>query len=67
MLAEVEAANLPMNLVLILEQTQRDRVNWRIAPSLVEETTSPVKVVEVIDVLLRSKPVKVTNLKVGPL
>lgn len=42
-------------------------MNWRIAPSFVEETTILVERIEKIDISLGSQPVQVTNFKVGPL
>lgn len=56
-----------VNLILGQHKTGGDRVNRCITPSLVEETTILVKRLEVVDVLLGSEPVKVTNLEVRPL
>ena len=56
-----------VDLLLRKHQTGCDRMNWCVTPALVEESTIPVKVVEVVNVSLGTKPVKVSNLEVGPL
>jgi hypothetical protein len=46
-----------MNLVLVEQKTCCNRVDWRISPSLVEEATFLVEMLEVVKVRFRSKPV----------
>lgn len=55
-----------MNLALVLEQTKRDTVDGCVTPSLIEETTSAVQVIEVVLVDLATPKVHVGNLKVAP-
>lgn len=55
-----------MHVVRIRKKTNAKRMNWRIAPPFVEETTSPVQVLEVGLILLTAEEVHVANLKVGP-
>ena len=56
-----------VDLVLGEHQASPYRVHRRIAPSLVEETTVLVQLLEEVNVGLRSQPVEVTNLEIGPL
>lgn len=56
----------PVYLALVFEKAERDTVNGRIAPALVEEATSAVEVVEVVAILLASPEAHVTDFKVGP-
>lgn len=58
--------HLPVNAILVLEQTQSNTVNWRIAPTFVEETAGPVEMVEVILIHLAAPEAHVTNLEVAP-
>ena len=53
-----------MNLFLLQHQRRSQRVDRRIAPALIEETTGVVEGLEVVDVLLGAEPVEVANLKV---
>lgn len=62
---EIEG-NAPMHVVGVCKETNTKRMNRRIAPTLVEETTSSVQVLEVGLILLTAEEVHVTNLKVGP-
>lgn len=55
-----------VNLVLLQHQSCGQRMDGRITPSLVEETTGAIEGLEIVDVGLGSEPVKVTNLKIGP-
>jgi hypothetical protein len=55
-----------VNLLLLEEKTSSDRVDGRITPSLVEETTILVKRLKEIEVRLAAKPGQATNFKVGP-
>jgi hypothetical protein len=55
-----------MNLVLILEQSQTNRMNRSITPSLVEETTGMIKEIKVRRVFVTAEELHITNLKVGP-
>lgn len=56
-----------VDLALVEQETCGDGVDWCIPPSLVEETTIPVQRVEEVDVGLRSEPVQIADLEVGPL
>lgn len=58
--------NVPVNLALVLKQTQRNTVHGGITPALVEETAGAVEVVKVVRVGLAAPDVQVGNLKVGP-
>jgi hypothetical protein len=53
-----------VNLLLWQHQGRGNAVNRSIAPALIEETASPVQMVEVVDVLFRSQPVEVADLEV---
>ena len=55
-----------MNLARILEQTQGDGVYRRISPSLVEESSRPVQVLEVVLIDLASPKLHVRNLEITP-
>lgn len=55
-----------MHVVRICKETNTKRMNRRIAPALVEETTSPVQVLEIGLILLAAEEVHVANLKVRP-
>lgn len=57
---------LPVHFALVLEQSERDTVDRRIAPALVEESTSAVQVVKVVLVCLASPEVQVGDLEIGP-
>lgn len=58
--------HLPMDLTRVLEQPQRYTVDWRITPSLIEESSSSVKMVEVILVSLTPPETHICDFKVGP-
>lgn len=52
---------------LVEEETGSDGMDWSITPSFVEETTILIETLEKVDIWLGSKPVKITDFKVGPL
>ena len=56
----------PVDLRLILEKTQGDRVYRRVTPALVEETASAVQVLKVGLISRRPPEAEITDLKVGP-
>jgi hypothetical protein len=56
----------PVYPAFIFEQPQRDTVDWRVAPSLVEETSCAIEVVEVVAVLLTPPEAKVADFEVRP-
>ena len=56
----------PVDLALILKQTESDTVHRRITPALVEEASSTVEVVEVLAVLLAAPEAQVADLEVRP-
>lgn len=56
-----------MDLVLLQHKGGSDGVHGSIAPSLIEKSTVLVKALEEIDVCLRTQPIKVADLEVGPL
>jgi hypothetical protein len=58
--------HLPVDLALILKQTESNAVYGSITPSLVEETAGSVQVVKVVLVRLAAPKVHVANLKVAP-
>ena len=55
-----------MDLVLLQEQGSGDRVDWRIAPSFVEEAAILVQGIEVRGVGFRSPQLQAGDFKVGP-
>ena len=55
-----------MDLARVLEKTQGNTVNGRVTPTLVEEATGTVQVVEIVLVRLAAPKVHITNLKVAP-
>lgn len=57
---------LPMDLAFVLEQPQRNAVHRRISPSLVEETTRSIQVLEVLFILFGTPKVHVRNLEIAP-
>ena len=56
-----------MNLVLVQHQTGSNGMNGRVSPSLVEEAAILVQLVEEVEIWLRSQPVEIADLEVGPL
>lgn len=56
-----------VDLFLLEQEGRGDRVDRRVAPALIKETAVSVERVEVVEVLLRSQPVEVSDLEVGPL
>lgn len=58
--------DLPMHIVRVREETDTERVYRRITPSLIEETTSIIQVLEVSLVFLTTEKIQVTNLEVRP-
>lgn len=55
-----------MNLARIFEETKSDAVNRCIAPALIEEATSAVKMVKVILIDLAAPELHVCDFKVAP-
>lgn len=55
-----------MNLALVFKQSKSNAVDRGIAPALVEETTSSIKMVEVVLVRLAAKEVHVRDLEITP-
>lgn len=53
-----------VNLVFLQHQASCDGVNRRIAPALVEETSSMVKRCEKVNVCVGAEPIEVAYLKV---
>jgi len=60
------AANLPVNLTLVLEETHGNAVHGRIAPPLVEETSCAVKMIKVLCILFAAPEAQIGDFKVGP-
>ena len=56
-----------MDLIFAERQSGADRVYRCIAPALIEEAAVFVESVEKVRICLRSKPVEIANLEVGPL
>lgn len=56
-----------VDLVLLQEKRSSDRVNGSISPAFVEESAVFVESIKVICVSLGTKPIKITDFKVGPL
>ena len=56
----------PMDFACIFEQPQRNGVDWRVAPPLVEEAACPVQVSEVIFVSLAAPEIEFRDLKIRP-
>lgn len=56
-----------VDLLLLQEKSRGDRVHRSIAPTLVEEATSVVERLKVVNVFLGPQPFQTSNLKVGPL
>jgi len=56
-----------VDFIFVQEKTGSNRMDWSIAPTLVEESTILVKRFEKVGVGFRSQPIEVTNFKVGPL
>ena len=57
---------LPVDLARILEQPQRNTVHRSITPSLIEESTSAVQMIEVILIRLAAVEIQIPNLEVAP-
>jgi hypothetical protein len=55
-----------MNLGCVREETNTNRVYRSIAPSLVEETTRPIQMVEVSRILLAPEELHISDFEVGP-
>lgn len=55
-----------MNLALVLKETKRDTMYRRITPSFIEETTSSVKMVEIVLICLATPEAHIRNLEVTP-
>ena len=56
-----------VDLLLLQEKSRSDRVDWCIAPTFIEEATSVVERLEIVNVFLGPQPFQTSNLKVGPL
>jgi hypothetical protein len=56
----------PVDFARILKQTQRYAMYWCIAPSLIEESSGSVEMIEVILVSLTSPETHICDLEVGP-
>jgi hypothetical protein len=56
-----------VDLILVQQQTGRERVDRGVSPPLVEETPGLIEVVKVVEIGFRSEPVEVSNFKIGPL
>lgn len=56
-----------VDLVLLQQEGSGDGVHGSISPPLVEESTVLIKRFEKVNVCLRTQPIQVANLKVGPL
>ena len=57
---------LPMDLPLILKQPQRNTMHRRIPPSLIEETTRSIQVLEIVFVGFGTPKFHVRNLEIAP-
>lgn len=55
-----------MDFAGIFKKTQRNRVDWRITPSLIKESTSTIKVIEISLIGFTAKKVHIANLKIRP-
>lgn len=55
-----------MDLLFIQEERGSNGMNGRVAPSLIEEATGAIEVVEVVEIALRAPEAKIANLKVAP-
>ena len=58
--------DVPVHVVGIREEANTERVDWRITPAFVEETTGTIQVLEVGLILLATEEVHIADLKVGP-
>lgn len=58
--------SLPVNLGLVLEQSQRNAVNRSVAPSFVEEASRAIQMLKVLPVLFASPEAQVSDFEVGP-
>jgi hypothetical protein len=56
-----------VDLLFFQHQRSSERVNRCITPALVEEATSLIESLKIVDVLLGPEPVEVAYLKIGPL
>lgn len=56
-----------VDLFLLEEQSGGNRVDWRIAPSFVEEAAIPVQRLEIVEVFLGSQPVQASDFEIRPL
>ena len=61
-----EGLHIPVNTVGVLEESETDTVDGRIAPALIEETTGSVEMVEVVLVCLAPPESHVANFEVAP-
>lgn len=56
-----------VNLIFRQSESCGDRVDWRVSPSFVEETSVAIEGIEVVEIRRRSEPVETTDFEVGPL
>jgi hypothetical protein len=56
-----------VDFFLLEEKTCGNGMDWSIAPTLIEETSILVELLEVVSVGLGSKPIQIANFEVGPL
>lgn len=56
----------PVDLVLVLEQTEGNAMHGRIAPALVEEATRAIEMIEVVTILLAAPETQIADFEVGP-
>lgn len=55
-----------MNLFLLEHESSCNGVHRRVAPTLIEETTSVVQGSEVVDIGIGPEPIQIPNFEVGP-
>jgi hypothetical protein len=56
-----------VDLILLKSETGSNRMNRRIAPSLIKEPAVLIETLEEVEVCFRPQPVETTDLEVGPL
>lgn len=56
-----------VNLILFQHQASSDRMHRSVAPALIKESAVLIKGVEIVEVSLRTKPVEIADLEIGPL
>jgi hypothetical protein len=55
-----------MDLARILEQAQRDTMNWRVTPSLIKESTGTIQMIEIILIRLTPPEIHIRYLEIAP-